>query len=52
MAKIAKTPNDMTTQVGYLKALQNYLAHLRLECQDKMFEQGEKWGSGSEAEIV
>ena len=52
MAKIAKTPNDMTTQVGYLKELQNYLAHLRLEWQDKMFEQGEKWGSGSEAEIV
>lgn len=41
MTKIAKTPNDMTTQVGYLKELQNYLSHLRLELEDKMFEHDE-----------
>ena len=37
MTKIATTPNDMTTQVGYLKELQNYLVHLRLEVDDEMF---------------
>ena len=41
MTKIATTPNDMTTQVGYLKELQNYLVHLRLELEDKMFEHDE-----------
>lgn len=52
MTKIATTPNDMTTQVGYLKELQNYLVHLRLECADAIMEGGGLGRSYEDCKII